>query len=185
MFAAFIAAALAGALALAAPSSAAAVYPPAAVTADFLEMYQWSNPEDYAEIEAAFALYGADQGDYVQPGAIPSDVVATFNAAVWVAVVNHANAINQNINGDDPDIIDMEERIGPIVTAAKNFVKNNWSKIKNAAVKSGKWAWWKAHLCSGGAINSLYNWSGGNPAMIGAYPKEALAVAIQGCIRAL
>lgn len=105
---------------------------------------------------------------------VPEQVVRELDADVMTAL---RQAVAAEVDGDVEATV-----IWPII---REFVKRYWSRIVDAAKRAGVWAWYKAHICAGGAGQALYVWSGGNPAIIAANPKEALAVAITGCIKAL
>ncbi|MCG5216142.1 hypothetical protein [Streptosporangium sp. KLBMP 9127] len=72
-------------------------------------------------------------------------------------------------------------RIKPFI----EFVKKNWPRISKAAKASGKWAWYKANICAGGASWSIYRWSKGDTILLVTNKTEAAIRAVHGCIKAL
>lgn len=78
--------------------------------------------------------------------------------------------------------LDSLETPRSIPGAIIKFVTKNWSKIKKAAEKSGKWAWYKSANCAAGAQQALWKSYGADVAHMASEPTVAVAIASAGCI---
>ncbi|MEU8403829.1 hypothetical protein AB0C28_52385 [Nonomuraea sp. NPDC048892] len=136
------------------------------------------NPAEFAEAMESTEVDDVITDNGVNLSFLSDAVVREISSDLWAAMTSHADAINRHQDGHGAEI-------AGIPTAIYNFVKKFWKQIVAAAKKAGKWALYKAHLCTAGAADGLYRWSGGDVAHLAAYPKEALAVAITGCIKRL
>lgn len=156
------------------------------VTQFMLDLLAEEKPAEYEAAQQAIASYVAEGAAL---SAVPQDVVATLDADIWAAFVAHEQASDAAADRGtvltEEELASQEEILGVIIRFVAKFIARFWPQIKAAAIRSGKWAWYKGHRCISGATRALYNMSGGNPAVLTLDQRATLTAAIQGCIRSL
>jgi hypothetical protein len=150
----------------------------AAQTEDRLVFLSELNSQAFEAAMAAIEKYGVETETGTDFSRVPKSVVSTLDPVIWTALIEHAGATARYLEGGDVDT-------GPELRPFFQWVGKNWRPIKDAAVKSGKWAWYKAHRCADGASTSIYYATGENPALTTSRPKYYLDVSIKGCIQRL
>ena len=123
---------------------------------------------------------------------IPESVRSGVSTDAYEALLATVALTNAHVTGSESAVSARSAAsaslsvAGTTLKAILKFISKNWKVIKDAAVKSGKWAWWKAGNCTRGAVNAIWAAYGQDAVLVIVEgPKAVLATAVVGCIKEL